>query len=229
MKTLKAWLLAALFASGSALANVDIFNAATKQALQAVNGSLMSGKPAAAPSSSAGAYQPNAAVSQQVREDVIARLQALAQANGGDAQSMQTLANGLRQVDVPAAIWQELQKMGFQRDDVVIATAFWLVVNWEILQGRENTPAESRAVAEQLAAHYAQSGVLSTMSNEDKQYGAEAMIWIASLQQMLYLDASVARNDAAINAARNDARAALKSLGFDPDVLRLTNQGFVAK
>lgn len=233
---MKHWMISLLLGlSCAASANVSLFNAETQKALQAVNGSLMSAPVAdlPQPDSSAletlGAYRPSADVNRQVRDDVIARIQSLGKASGMDAQTAQSMTEGMREVDVPAAIWPELEKLGYPRDNLVTATAFWLIVNWEILHERENTPAENQAIVAQLTAHYANSGALETMSAQDLQYGAEAMIWIAALQQMLFDQARQSGDRAKINAAQNDALLALQSLGFDPHKLTLSEQGFSLK
>lgn len=237
MKMMKAWLMTVCFVlAGQAAANVQLFNAQTQNALQALNGGLMSGKvpeaTAAQPTAdnaAVGAYRPTAEVSDKVRSDVIARLLSLGKARGMTEQAATALAQGLQGADVIGVTWPVLEGLGYPRDNLVTATAYWLLVNWDVMQGKESSPAETQAVFAQIGALYAANGEIAQMSDADKQYGAEAMIWLATLQHQMYQEALKSGHEANVNAARNDARTALRQLGFDADQLQLSDEGFVSR
>ena len=236
LRVMKAWLMAVCFVmAGEASANVAMFNAETQNALQALNGGLMSGTApsatAQAPADNAalGAYVASAAVSDKVRSDVITRLTELGKASGMTEQAATALGQGLQQADVVGTTWSVLEGMGYPRDNLVTATAYWLLVNWDMIQGANSTDVQGKAVFAQVSAHYAESGALAQMSDADKQYGAEAMLWFAILQSEAYSSAQKAGNEAGINAARNDARTALKEMGFDAEQLQLGDTGFVSR
>lgn len=234
---MKWWLkLSALLcaaASMTALANVQLFNEQTQKALQGLNGSLTKGlTQPAAPTASArevGAYTPSREVSEQVRTDVIARTAGLAEASGADAATVSALKQGLQQADVVGQTWRTLSQMGFARDSLTTATAYWLLVNWDILHDTQTQGASAEAVVQQVREHYGQNGKLAGMTDADVQYGAEALLWLALLQYQVYQDAVQSGNAASIDAARADARQALRMIGFEADAFVLTDQGFASR
>lgn len=234
---MKMWLKFALALcaglSVSAWANVQLFNEQTQKALQGLNGSLAKGlTQSAAPTAAArevGVYSPSREVSERVRTDVIARTVGLAKASGADAATVAALTQGLQESDVVGETWRVLSQMGFARDSLTTATAYWLLVNWDILHDTQTQGAPAEAVVQQVREHYAQGGQIAAMSDADVQYGAEALLWLALLQYQVYQNAVQSGDAAAIQAARADAQQALRMIGFEADDFVLTNQGFSAR
>lgn len=218
-----------------AWANPDMFNAETRKALQAINGSLSKPSPSAdtAPPAAAdagiGAYQPSPEVSHKVREDLIGHLLQLGRSHGMDDASAEQLAQNLRQVDVPAKVWPVLTDMGYPRDNQITALCYWLLANWDVIQGRNSTPEEIQAVYRQMIDNYARVAELSNGTHADKQYISEAMIWLATMQGEIHLEAQKSGDAAKIEEARQGATQALLQLGFDPSQMRMTAQGLQPK
>lgn len=233
---MKMWLkLSALLCavvSMTAVANVQLFNEQTQKALQGLNGALAKGlTQSAAPTAAreVGAYTPSREVSERVRTDVIARTVGLAKASGADEATVAALTQGLQESDVVGETWRVLSQMGFARDSLTTATAYWLLVNWDILHDTQTQGAPAEAVVQQVREHYAQGGQIAAMSDADVQYGAEALLWLALLQYQVYQNAVQSGDAAAIQAARADAQQALRMIGFEADDFVLTNQGFSAR
>lgn len=227
----KACLLAVFFAS-AVHANVSMFNAQTQSALQSLTGNLMSGAgvaPAPAAQGSGNTYTPDINVSVQVKGDIIKQLQAIGAANGMSAEQSQVLADGLQQADLVGETWKALEGMGYPRNSLDTATAYWILMNWDIVQGRESSPAAYQGAYRQIVAHFADNPHLKAMGAQEKQYAAEIMIWLAGLQGTLFQEAQKSGNSSAMTAAAQDARSALSQFGMDVDKLQLTDQGFIAR
>ncbi|MDO4643312.1 MAG: hypothetical protein Q4A74_05670 [Cardiobacteriaceae bacterium] len=91
--------------------------------------------------------------------------------------------------------------MGFPRDSLVTATAYWLLVNWDIVHGTESTSAQNQAVYQQILEYYAQDTTIAELSDSEKQTAAEAMLWFAALQYELYQETLKSGDTAKINAS----------------------------
>lgn len=226
-------------ALGSAEANTDLFSAETRRALQAINGSLMTGT--ANPTTDGGAtqdttadagigtYQSTPEISAKVRRDVAESLVKLGRNNGMDDATAAQLENQINQADAPGAIWPILEGMGYPRNNQITALCYWLLVNWDIVQGRDSTPDEIKSVYQQLTANYSKAPELSQSSDADKQYTAEALLWFATIQGELHMEAKKSGDAAQIENARREATSSLQQMGFDPTKMQMTPQGLLAR
>lgn len=219
----------------------ELFNPETRRALQSISGSLMGGSPdsppapegaAPAPASadaSIGRYTASQEVSTKVRRDVAESLAKLGLKNGMDEATATQLVQQISQADAPGTIWPVLEGMGYPRDNQITALCYWLLANWDIVQGRNSTPDEIKAVYQQLIANYSRAPGLSTTSDSEKQYASEAMIWMATIQLELYTEAQKSGDTAQVESARHEATTSLQQMGFDPSKMQMTPQGLLAR
>jgi len=228
---LAAALLGALSPSAQAL---ELFDEKTQKTLGALGGSLMLG---ASPKKEASAsnnttskkvfyfdYDP--ALSVKVREHIIKVASDIVRQEGAlNEANEKEFADGLRQLDIMATIGGELKKKGFEPHSLATATAFWMVVNLEMVYGKEFTDQQNVATLKQVEQQMENSPEIQAMDNETKQWTAESLMWSATLQSLGYQGKSKEEQKALGNVAREQ----LKQFKFDPDRMILTSQGLVAK
>ncbi|MDO5624128.1 MAG: hypothetical protein Q4G71_05520 [Pseudomonadota bacterium] len=178
----------------------------------------------------AGAFKYSQRVSAQVRDDVIQELVNLGKRNGGlDAAGEKQLREALGKVDIAKSIGGALQAKGYPQHSLATATAFWLVVNYEIVHGVQATDTQNAAVLRQMQQRMAATSDVARMSDAQKQRAAEGMMWFATLQHQHNEQARQGAPGYALQTVQADAREALKTFGIDADQLKLTDQGLVPR
>ncbi len=232
-----------------------VFDAQAQKALRSVGGSLMDRAPEVAsqppsvgvqlgggPTTAAGKRAPGApaadakvadfryapAVSARVRDDIIQMLVDVGKRQGTlDAVGEKNLREALGKVDIVKSIGGALQAKGYPLHSVATASAYWLVINYEIVRGVQATDAQNAAVLRQMQQRMAATPEMARMSDEQKQRAAEGMLWIGTLQYQNHQQAKQGTPGYDMQAVVADARQALADFGIDADRLNLSAEGLV--
>lgn len=179
------------------------------------------------------AFKPSAAVSEQVREEVIQQLAQAAGRKGMAPQAQKQLQQQLRdafgKVDIDKVIGDPLRKKGFDPHNVVTATTYWLLTNYSIAQEVVSTDTQNKAVLAQMRERMDASPDLAAMGHAQKQRMAEGLYWFALLQQFAQEQAQKGVAGYERQAVAQDAGDALKVFGIDAERLRLSDQGLVPR
>ena len=240
-------------ASLGAQAFSGVFDAQAQKALGAVGGALMDAAPPApagvgalgerlgagaakpaqaapAPDARAADFRYSPAVSAKVREQVIQTLADAGKQRGTlDAAGEKTLREALGKVDVMKTIGGALQAKGYPPHSLATASAYWLMINYEIVRGVQATDRQNAAVLRQMQQRMAATPDIGRMSDAQKQHAAEAMLWLGTLQYQNYQQARQGAAGYDPKVVQADARAALKGFNIDVDRLALTDQGLVPR
>ncbi|RRD58230.1 hypothetical protein EII20_03125 [Comamonadaceae bacterium OH2545_COT-014] len=185
---------------------------------------------AAALNPSAYEFRYSAPLSVQVRNEVIQSLVDLGKRKGTmDAAGEQKLRETFGKIDIVKAVEQAMQGKGYKVHSLATAATYWLLVNYNIVRGVVSTDAQDAAVLKQMQARMSASPAMQSMTDAQKQRGAEGMFWFATLQQYGYEQAKQGVAGYDMKTVVSDARDALKTFGIDADQLALTDQGLQPK
>jgi len=231
-------------APSSAQTIADMFDAKTQKALGVLGGAMMKAPPAAA-SAAQGADNPSSgalmqgaemasylfrydpAVSTEVRDRVIQLATDMVKEQGKlDEASEKEVVQELKKLDIVQTIGDALQAKGYPRYSLATAVAYWMVINLEMVYGKQFSDQQNTAVLRQMEQQMANNPEVASMSDESKQYTSEGLTWIATMQYIGWQNAEGAAQKKAIVDA---ARSSLKQMNIDPDRLELTDQGLRVK
>jgi hypothetical protein len=181
---------------------------------------------ASAPSAaSPTAFRSDPAVSQRVRQQVLAA-----------ALPSSPNPAGLRQAVESGAPWQEFDRLLVQhgydpRDLADVVAAFYLIA-WEVTTGGDATTQRAgiAAVRGQARQMLAGNAALARQSEAERQATAETLAFYAMAAAARANDLRVAGNDAALNAFRAEVAATVaRQQGIDLRRYALTPAGFQAR
>lgn len=120
-------------------------------------------------------------------------------------------------------IRDSLIKKGAQKDSTAQAMAFWLVINYGTIRKAQNMQVETRNLIDELETVMSKDKDMLAMTDAEKQYFAETLLWLALVQIVAQEEAG--DDQAKLEAAAEQARRNLQSLGVDPDTLRIGKGG----
>lgn len=179
------------------------------------------------PASNPKAYQYtfSQAVSDQVATEFIEQLLADTRKRGAlDAATEQKIRTMAGWNFVPAVRERLHKKAGSpKKDNVAQAIAFWLLINYGTIHKAQNTDMATGQLVQQFEVALSKDQGMLSMSDADKQRMAESLLWQSLVQIVAQEEAG--NDPARLQAAADQARANLRSVGIDADTLHMTKQG----
>ncbi|RMX15368.1 hypothetical protein EBQ34_06605 [Vandammella animalimorsus] len=179
------------------------------------------------PASNPKAYQYtfSQAVSDQVASEFIEQLLADTRKRGAlEAATEQKIRTMAGWNFVPAVRERLHKKAGSpKKDNVAQAIAFWLVINYGTIHKSQNTDMVIGPLVQQFEVALSKDQGMLSMSDADKQRMAESLLWQSLVQMVAQEEAG--NDPARLQAAADQARANLRSVGIDADALHITKQG----
>jgi len=214
---------------------LDIFDDKTKKLLGTVGSSLLANSQAPVNLSAKSKDKSNSAkpdfyfdydpsLSPKVRERLVQELISEAKQQGQvltDAEKKE-LADGLKQIDIMRDIGGALKAKGLPPHSVATGLAYWLVINLEIVYGRQYTDEQNATTLRDMEQLMADNPAIAEMSNREKQFSTELVMWIGTLQYQGY---SQAKDKAEKKKIADNTRAMLKGLNINPDLEDFTPKG----
>lgn len=168
-------------------------------------------------------YTYSRSVSDEVERDFIKSLLDHAKSHNALDASAEAKIRRMQSWNFIPAVRDALRKKGNQKDNVAQAMAFWLVINYGTIHKSQNMGIETRGLVDQLENSMSKDKEMLAMSDADKQRFAENLLWLSLVQIVVQEEAG--QDPAALQAAANQARSNLKSLGIDPDKMTIGKNG----
>ncbi|PAT35253.1 DUF6683 family protein [Vandammella animalimorsus] len=168
-------------------------------------------------------YQYSQSVSQQTEEAFIANLLDHAKKTGTLDAAAEAKIRRMQSWNFIPTIRETLRKKGGSKDSVAQAMAFWLVINYGTIRKAQDMGVETGNLVNQLETVMSKDKNMLSMSDADKQRLAENLLWLALMQIVIQEEAG--QDPAALQAAANQARSNLKSLGVDPEKMTIGKNG----
>ena len=103
--------------------------------------------------------------------------------------------------------------------------AYMATVNYGIAAGQDLRQLKAHGLVKQLQQAMTSDGYMQGLDDGDKQRMADTFYWLASLQMGMYLEASAAGNQAALQSLAQEANGILKALNLSVDKLRNGSNG----
>jgi len=130
-------------------------------------------------------------------------------------------------MNIMQTVGTALEAKGYPKYSLATGLAFFLVVNFEIVYGKEFTDKQSSALLKQLEENIVTSWPnIAQLDDANKQEITETLMWTGT---MMFQGNQNISDEAGRKSARDSSRGLLKQLNFDPDRFILTDQGLVAK
>lgn len=170
-------------------------------------------------------YQSSASITAEIDGQMIQTLRERLKSTGhyndqSEAQLRQLQASGFIN-QIRAA----LQSDGYDPNSVATAMAYMATVNYGIAAGQDLRQLKAHGLVQQLQQAMTSDGYMQGLGDGDKQRMADTFYWLASLQMGMYLEASAAGNQAALQSLAQEANGILKALNLSVDKLRNGSNG----
>jgi len=202
-------------------------DANTQKALGNVGSALM-GKAPSASNKPVFYFNYDPGISTKVRDNIINGLISESKKSGEwSADIEKQLREGLGGTDIMQTIGTALEAKGYPKYSLATGLAYFLVVNFEIVYGREFTDTQNSDMLKQLEENIATAWPnVGGMNDAAKQEVVETLMWTATL---LYQTNQNLSTEAERQKSRDTSRELLKKLNFDPDRFILTSNGLRPK
>ncbi|WP_435105451.1 DUF6683 family protein [Arhodomonas sp. AD133] len=181
----------------------------------------LEGKAAAkdVPEGRASFFVPQEAISRKVREQMLAKVIAKA------PQKERQIREAFGKIDVVAYFNRVAVDLGYEPNDLAVALSAWVTVSFGILDERETTEAEDRAVWRQFRRVINGNPKLANLSNAEKQTVAEILMWTAAMSQHDYEQARAGTPGYDLDKVKAYVRENLAQFHLDPERFTVTNLG----
>ncbi len=171
------------------------------------------------PEGRASFYVPKEAISKKVREQMLARIIAKA------PQKERQIREAFGKIDVVAYFNRVAVDFGYEPNDLAVALSAWVTVSFGILEERETTEDEDRAVWRQFRRVINGNPALADLSNAEKQTVAEILMWTAAMSQHDYEQAKAGMSGYDLGEVKAYVRENLLQFRLDPRRFSITNRG----
>ncbi|MBS7458790.1 DUF6683 family protein [Coralloluteibacterium stylophorae] len=218
-----AWLLAMVLA---ALAGPVASQDAARSAFRAAIGTALSGGAAAdaAPSPADLRFARDPALGQRHLEDFLA-------SNFSDARSRQLLGEAFGSGKLVREYDALLGRFGYSSTNLADVTAAYLVVAWEVVNGRDSNaePQGQRAVRRQLAPALVAAPAVVALDDAGKQALADRLMFTTMMAGSAYQTLRQEGREAELERLRARLRQNVQASGVDLRDLALTPAGLVPR
>jgi len=147
-----------------------------------------------------------------------------------DNVSEKELDDNFKESNLVESVGAALESKGYTKHSLATAMAYFTVINLEIVYGTQFNDKQNGAMLRQTEQHMANTPEIGQLDDENKQFIAESLIWLATLQYMGHQNALKGAPGATdVQSTVQGARAALAHFQINPDDFRLTAEGLLPK
>lgn len=168
-------------------------------------------------------YTYSQSVSQQTEDAFIQSLLDHAKSHNALDAAAEAKIRKMQSWNFIPTVRESLRRKGNQKDSVAQAMAFWLLINYGTIHKAQDMSVETGNLVDQLETVMSKDQQMLAMSDADKQRLAENLLWLALVQIVVQEEAG--NDPAALQAAADQARNNLQSLGIDPDKMTIGKNG----
>lgn len=168
-------------------------------------------------------YQFSPAVSAEVEDAFIQSLLDHAKSHNALDAAAEAKIRRMQSWNFIPTVRDTLRKKGSKQDSVAQAMAFWLLINYGTIHKAQDMSVETGNLVDQLETVMSKDAQMLAMNDADKQRIAENLLWLALVQIVVQEEAG--NDPAALEAAAEQARNNLKSLGIDPSAMTIGKNG----
>jgi len=147
-----------------------------------------------------------------------------------DNVSEKELADGFKESNLVESVGAALASKGYAKHSLATAMAYFTVINLEIVYGTQFNDKQNGAMLRKTEQHMENTPEIGQLDDENKQFIAESLIWLATLQYMGHQNALKGAPGATdVQSTVQGARSALAHFQINPDDFRLTADGLLPK
>ncbi len=170
-------------------------------------------------------YSPSADISAEIDAQMIQTLRERLKSTGNYNDQSEERLRQLQASGFINQIRSALQSDGYEPNSVATAMAYMATVNYGIAAGKDLRQLKAHGLVRQLQQAMTSDGYMQGLSDGDKQRMADTLYWLGSLQMGMYLEASAAGNQEALQSLAKEANDILKALHLSVDKLREGSNG----
>ncbi len=176
-------------------------------------------------------YAPSGQVSTGLREEVLNVFLKAGRDQGKlTPDTEQKLRAEFSKLDIAKEIGKRLEPKGFKVNSLATATALWVKVSFEIMNGGiEISDAQSAALVKQFQVAYSKSPNVAKLSDTEKQRTSEMLMWMAAFQQFDFEQAKAGTKGWTMEAVKAYISKLLVNFKLNPDLLQIGDKGLQKK